>query len=100
MLNPRGNNVLVQPVEADSVSAGGIHLPESARTSESSQCKRGIVRAVGPGGIMRDGSVLEIDLSEGEEVFYSQFQGVEVEYEGSTYVLMDAVNILARVVEE
>jgi chaperonin GroES len=82
-LRPTGNRVLVQPLQASSKSAGGIHLAETWLQPSG----RGII--LGVGGRVQDGQ-----LKPGARVFYSWINGVEVEHEGRTCRLLHAEELL------
>ena len=56
MLKPLGDRVVVKPVEAESVSAGGIFLPDSAKERP----QQAIVIAVGPGKTLDNGSIVPV----------------------------------------
>jgi len=73
-IKPLHDRVVVKPIEADEVSAGGIVIPDSAKEKST----KGEVVAVGPGKPLDNGSVRAPSLKVGDKVIYGQ-------YAGSTY---------------
>ena len=88
---PMDDRVLVEPVEADEKTAGGIILPDSAKEKP----QRGVVVAVGPGKLLDSGSRGEMSVGIGDEVFYGKYAGTEVEFGTDTYVVIRENDILA-----
>ncbi|UCG17527.1 MAG: co-chaperone GroES [Phycisphaerales bacterium] len=89
-LSPLDDRVVVQPTEAEEVTAGGIVLPDSAREKP----QRGKVVARGPGKLLDTGKRGEMDVKEGDEVVYGKYSGTEVEVSGETYVILRESDIL------
>lgn len=89
-LSPLDDRVVVQPTEAEEVTAGGIVLPDSAREKP----QRGRVVARGPGKLLDTGKRGEMDVKEGDEVVYGKYSGTEVEVSGETYVILRESDIL------
>jgi chaperonin GroES len=83
-IQPIGERVLVEPLEADNVTAGGIILPDSAK-EKPQQAK---VLAIGGG--VKDG-----EIKVGNNVMYGKFAGTEVEHEGATYLILELKDVLA-----
>lgn len=90
-LKPLDDRVVVQPTEAEEVTAGGIVLPDSAREKP----QRGTVVAIGPGKLLDSGKRGEMDVKGGDEVVYGKYSGTEVEVSGETYVILRESDILA-----
>lgn len=90
---PMDDRVLVEPVEADKKTTGGIILPDSAREKP----QRGTVIATGPGKLLDSGNRGEIDVSLGDEVFYGKYSGTEIDFGTDTYVVLRESDILAIV---
>ena len=90
---PTEDRVLVEPVEADEKTAGGIILPDSAREKP----QRGLVIAVGPGKLLDSGRRGEMGVSLGDEVFYGKYSGTEIEFGTDQYVVLRESDILAVV---
>jgi chaperonin GroES len=92
-LRPLDDRVVVEPCDAEEVTAGGIVLPDSAR--EKSQ--RGKVLAVGPGKLMDNGSRGELSVKVGDEVIYGKYGGTEIEIDGEEVKILRENDILAKV---
>jgi chaperonin GroES len=88
---PMDDRVLVEPVEAEDMTAGGIILPDSAREKP----QRGVIVAVGPGKLLDSGNRGEMSVGIGDEVFYGKYAGTEVEFGTDTYVVIRENDILA-----
>jgi len=88
---PMDDRVLVEPVEADEKTSGGIILPDSAKEKP----QRGVVVAVGPGKLLDSGSRGEMSVGIGDEVFYGKYAGTEVEFGTDKYVVIRENDILA-----
>ncbi|MBL6725895.1 MAG: co-chaperone GroES, partial [Rubripirellula sp.] len=73
-LQPMGERIVVQRVESEETTAGGIVLPDSAREKPA----RGTVVAVGSGRLLDDGSRSESQLSAGDVVLFSSYAGETV----------------------
>lgn len=91
---PLGNRVIVERIEAEEVSQGGIIIAEAAREKPI----RGIVVAVGEGAIRPDGTVTPMNLRVGDEVVYGRYSGVDVELNHKDYLVLRAEEIMARLV--
>lgn len=94
-LKPLGSRLVVKPQEGLEKTDSGIIVPDTAQ--EDTQ--RGEVMAVGPGKSLDDGSREEIDVEEGDTVYYAQYGPTELEVEGEEVLVLDYSDVLA-VVEE
>ncbi len=90
---PTDDRVLVEPVEADETTAGGIILPDAAREKP----QRGRVIAVGPGKLLDSGKRGELSVRLGDQVFYGKYSGTEIEFGTDSYVVLRENDILAVV---
>ena len=90
---PMDDRVLVEPVEADETTAGGIILPDTAREKP----QRGVVVATGPGRLLDSGNRGEMSVKVGDEVFYGKYAGTEVEFGTDKRVVLRENDILAIV---
>ncbi len=93
-LNPLDDRVVVQPLEAEEVTAGGIVLPDSAKEKP----QRGKVVAVGPGRLLDSGERSPIGLVSGDEVLFGKYGGTEVEVDGQEYKILRESDVLAKIV--
>ena len=91
-IRPLDDRVVVQPFEAEEMTAGGIVLPDSAREKPL----QGKVIATGPGKLLeKSGERGQMSLKKGDKVFYGKYAGTEVELDGETYVILRESDILA-----
>jgi chaperonin GroES len=93
-LRPLDDRVVVEPLEAESMTAGGIVLPDAAQEKP----QRGKVIATGPGKLLDSGSRGELSVKIGDEVIYGKYGGSEVEVNGEEYKILRESDILAKVV--
>jgi len=91
MIKPLGDKVVVEPLEEEEKSPGGIILPDTAKKKP----QEGIVVAVGPGKVLDDGSRGEMAVKEGDRVIYAKYGGTEVTVDGKEYVILDQDSIYA-----
>ena len=92
-LKPLHDKVLVQKLEAQEKTSGGIVLPDTAREKP----QEGKVIAVGPGAVDEKGQRKPIDVKEGDVVLYAKYSGTEVKIDGVEYLILSEKDILAIV---
>ena len=92
-IRPLGDKVLVQRLEAEAVTAGGIVLPDSAKEKP----QRGTVISVGDGKLLDDGSRGKLSVKKGNEVLFTSYAGTEIKLDGTDYLIMDESSIMAIV---
>ncbi len=90
-IRPLGDKVIVQRLEADAVTAGGIVLPESAKEKPL----RGKIVSVGDGKQLDDGSRAKMTVKKGQEVLFTSYAGTEVKAGGKELLILDESDILA-----
>lgn len=90
---PMDDRILLEPIEADEKTTGGIILPDNVREKP----QRGIVIAKGPGKLLDSGKRGEMSVKLGDEVFYGKYSGTEIDFETETYVVLRENDILAIV---
>ena len=90
-IRPLGEKVLVKRLEAESKTAGGIVLPDSAKEKP----KRGVVQAVGDGKLLDSGERCKLQVAKGNEVLFSSYSGTEIKVNGEELLIMDEGDILA-----
>lgn len=93
-IRPLDDRIVVEPVEAEETTAGGIVLPDSAQEKP----QRGKVVAVGPGRLLDSGERGALSVSEGDEVIYGKYGGTDIELDGSEVKILRESDILAKVV--
>ncbi|MDR0836782.1 MAG: co-chaperone GroES [Propionibacteriaceae bacterium] len=94
-IKPLEDRILVQPLEAETTTASGLVIPDTAKEKP----QEGTVLAVGPGRIDDKGNRIPLDVQIGDIVIYSKYGGTEVKYDGGEYLLLNARDILAVVVK-
>jgi chaperonin GroES len=90
-IRPLADRVLVERLEADSVTAGGIVLPESAKEKP----QKGKVVSVGSGKVLEDGTVKKMEIKKGDIVLFTSYAGTDVKVNDKEYLIMDESSILA-----
>jgi chaperonin GroES len=93
-LRPLDDRVVVQTLEAEETTAGGIVLPDNAKEKP----QRGKVIAVGPGKMLDSGNRGELGITVGDEVIFGKYGGSDVEVEGEEYKILRETDILAKIV--
>ena len=92
-LKPLNDRVIVEPIEKDSLSAGGIALPETAKEEP----QQGIVIAVGPGLRDAEGKRIAMDVAVGDKVVFSRYGGSTLKHAGKTLLILREEEIFAVV---
>ena len=92
-LKPLDNRVVIEQVEAEEKTKGGIFLPETAK--EKPQI--GVVIAVGPGNLLDDGKRGAMSVAKGDKVIYGKYMGNDVEVDGKKYVILRESDLLGIV---
>jgi chaperonin GroES len=93
-LRPLDDRVVVEPLEAEQMTAGGIVLPDAAQEKP----QRGKVIATGPGKLPDSGNRAQPSVKVRDEVIYGKYGGSEVEVNGEEYKILRESDILAKVV--
>lgn len=92
-LKPLADKVIVQKLEPEEKTAGGIVLPDTAKEKP----QEGKVIAVGPGTVDDKGQRKPMDVKEGDHVLFAKYSGTEVKMEGEEYLILSERDILAIV---
>ncbi|GGD85831.1 10 kDa chaperonin [Tsuneonella deserti] len=90
---PLHDRVLVRRIEADSKTAGGIIIPDSAQEKPS----EGEVISVGEGAYNEDGDRIKPDVKAGDRVLFGKWSGTEVKIDGEDLLIMKESDILGIV---
>jgi chaperonin GroES len=85
--------VVVQAVESESKSAGGIIIPDTAKEKPS----QGKVISVGPGARDIDGNLVTLELKKGDTVLYGKYSGTEVKIDGKDMLIMRESDVMGIV---
>ena len=94
-IRPLDDRVVVEALEAEETTAGGILLPDTAKQKP----QRGKVIAAGPGKLRDDGKRSPVAVSVGDEVLFGRYAGNDVEVNTKEYKIMREADILAKVVK-
>jgi chaperonin GroES len=94
-IRPLDDRVVVEPLEAEDKTAGGILLPDAAKQKP----QRGRVVAVGPGKLNDKGERSTLSVVKGDEVIYGRYGGNDVQVEGKDVKILRESDILAKVVK-
>lgn len=89
-VRPLGDKVLVKRLESESMTTGGIVLPDSAKEKP----KRGRVQAVGNGKLLNTGERVKLQVKKGDEVLFTSYAGTEIKLDGEELLIMDESDIL------
>jgi chaperonin GroES len=92
-ISPLDDRVVVEPLEAEEMTAGGIVLPDTAKEKP----QRGTVIAVGPGKLLDNGTRGTLSVQVGDQVIYGKYGGTELEVEGEEIKILRESDILAKV---
>ena len=90
-IRPLGEKVLIKRLEAETTTAGGIVLPDTAKEKP----QKGTVRAVGDGKLLDDGKRAKFTVKKGDTVLFTSYAGTEIKVNGEELMLMDESDILA-----
>ncbi len=90
---PLGGRVLVEPIEQEEVTAGGIVLPETAKEKP----QQGKVLAAGPGDRNDKGDRVALDVKVGDVVLFAKYSGTEVKIDGKKLLIMRESDLLGIV---
>lgn len=92
-LKPLGSRVLVEPIDVEEVTAGGIVLPETAKEKP----QKGKVLSAGPGDRDDDGKYVPLDVKAGDVVLFAKYGGTEIKVEGKKLLILRESDLLAIV---
>ena len=87
---PLHDRVLVQRIDEDEKTAGGIIIPDTAKEKPA----EGKVVAVGSGAKSDDGSVTALDVKSGDKILFGKWSGTEVTVDGKELLIMKESDIL------
>ena len=92
-LKPLGSRVVVEPIEQEEVTPGGIVLPETAKEKP----QKGVVLSVGPGDRDYDGKRIAMDVKENDTVLFAKYAGTEIKIDGKKLLILRESDLLAIV---
>ena len=94
-IRPLDDRVVVEPLEAEEKSAGGILLPDSAKQKP----QRGRIVAIGAGKLLDSGDRAALAVAKGDEVIYGKYSGNDIKIDNKEYKILRESDILAKVVK-
>jgi len=93
MIKPLADRVVVEPIEEEVTTKGGIVLPDTAKEKP----QRGKVIAVGSGKLLDNGERVSLEVKEGDIVVFAKYGGTEIEIDGNEYIILSERDLLAVV---
>jgi len=90
---PLYDRVLIERVESEETTSGGIILPDTAKEKP----QQGKVIAVGKGKLGEDGKLIALELKEGDTILFGKYSGSEIKIEGTEYIIMKEDEVLGIV---
>ncbi len=94
-LKPLGNRVVVEPIEQEDVTAGGIVLPETAKEKP----QKGTILSIGPGERDEDGDRIPMDVKAGDTVLFAKYAGTEIKINNKKLLILKESDILGILAE-
>jgi chaperonin GroES len=90
-IRPLADKVLVERIEAEAVTTGGIVLPDTAKEKP----QRGKIVSVGEGKLLDDGTRRKMQIKKGDQVLFTSYAGTDVKVSENEYLIMDESDIMA-----
>ncbi len=90
-IKPLADRVVVEPIEQEEVTAGGIILPETAKEKP----QQGKIIAAGPGRTDDKGKRVDMEVKVGDKVLYAKYSGTEIKLDGKKVLILRESDILA-----
>ncbi len=90
---PLHDRILVERVESEEVTKGGIILPDTAKEKP----QQGKIIAVGSGRRTDDGKIIPLELKAGDTILFGKYSGSEIKIEGTEYLIMKEDDVLGLV---
>jgi chaperonin GroES len=92
---PLHDRVVIERIEAEAKTAGGIIIPDTAKEKP----QQGRVVAVGPGGRDESGKLTPIDVKVGDRILFGKWSGTEVKIDGVEFLIMKESDIMGVMTE-
>ena len=89
-LRPLQDRILVQRVEEETTTKGGIIIPDTAKEKPA----EGKVTAVGNGKVGEDGNRMPLEVKKGDRILFGKYSGTEVKISGEEYLIMREDDVL------
>ncbi len=90
-VRPMGDRILIRPVSREETTKSGLVLPDTAKEKPM----EGEVLAVGRGRTTDDGTVIEVDVKEGDLVLFAKYSGTEVRIDDADLLIIAERDLLA-----
>ena len=90
---PLHDRILVERVESEEKSVGGIILPDTAKEKP----QQGRVVSVGPGKRTEDGTVLPLTVKEGDKILFGKYTGSDIKLDGTEYLILKEEDVLGLI---
>jgi len=90
-LRPLHDRVIVERLEEEEKTAGGIIIPDTAKEKP----QQGRVIAVGKGKVLENGQVIPLAVKEGDRILFGKYAGADIKIEGDEHLIMREDDILA-----
>ena len=90
-IRPLQDRILIQRIEEEEKTAGGIIIPDSAKEKP----QEGRVIAVGKGKVLDNGQIAPLEVAEGDRVLFGKYSGTDVTLDGEEYVILREEDVLA-----
>jgi chaperonin GroES len=94
-VRPIGQNVLISQMTPETMTSGGLHIPDSAQK----KMNFGVAIAVGPGRVLPNGTRVPLEVRQGDKVYWDKYQGTEFEHDGQKLWLVREDVITGRIPE-
>ena len=90
-LKPLGSRLVIEPLEQEEMTLGGIVLPETAKEKP----QKGTVLSIGPGDRDDEGKRIPMDVKAGDLVLFAKYSGTEIKLDGKKLLILRESDILA-----
>ncbi len=89
-IKPIGDRILVEVLEEEEKRVGSLYVPDTAKEKPN----QGKVIAVGE-GVRNGDEITPLSVKEGDRVLFGKFAGMEIEYDGKAYLILQESDVLA-----
>jgi chaperonin GroES len=89
-VRPLHDRILVQRIEEKETIKGGIIIPDTAKEKP----QEGVVKAVGNGKILENGTKLTLEVKEGDRILFGKYSGSEIKIDGEEYLILREDEVL------
>ena len=90
-IRPLSDRILVKRVAEQKKTAGGLHIPDSAKEKPL----EALVVAVGNGKVQEDGSLRKLEVKAGDKILFSKYSGSDIKIDGTEHLILREDDILA-----